>query len=1355
MNSSDLNTRLHDLANRFQKAWLLNREDPTAVELAQFLPPVGDPFRKPALFRLIPIDLAARWQSGVPLSLEDYLLRFPEIGPLEELPAELIAEEYRIRAEHGVVSPQTVLRQRFPKQYSVVEKLIRSPAGELSAETTMPPKVSPLTLGPNLVVGGHYRLNKLLGRGGFGEVWQSTDLRGSIDKAVKVLTRPADSEEAQKEFESLNIIKKINHPYLLRTESYFVEKDRLFIVMELADATMRDVLKRTQTESHTGIRVEDLLVNMKHAAEGLDFLHKQGILHRDIKPENILVVGDFGKVADFGLAKEAHNKQSTHADFAGTVVYSAPETWDGRVTTRSDQYSLAATYFELRTGRILFSGKTFQEVFLKHMEGNPNLDPLPDLEQDVIRKALSKKPEDRYPTCVAFVHALEEAVISSGSKIIQSQPAADGAGGTKKKQGKTTQEQAPAKKTVEGDSLAARVSHELRGGTARKWNESQDPPRSRVRVWPFIVAAMVVIASGGGYIAIDRIREPVVPIVKGPDESAKDKIDPLKTPDEEPKKTPVEVKPKPPEIVPPKPPEPKVDDEPKKKPIDEPKKTPDEPKPKPPEPKKIDPPPPSPDRLKLDDAKKLFDAKKFAESRRIVRELNLGKQSDQEIKREGLALYAQLLKDGMPSRTDLDLVAAEIAEDPLVKPAFAAAMTRQLIPEWPKWLEKVDDWKARLQDAERSDLKLPLMQAIRAECLLESRSPGTMPVAASDDELPFIRYIRARIAHAEGNETGAADLLLRIPADAEWLNIHRKARAALILQKAALNLTPEKNGRLKLFANVKDADLAFLWQQKANELISNPDPKWQSCVNEALAAAYKTDPDFAQCKELGERAIKLTVPSNSLVDLALANPAGFPKEFAKLRATISLSDVDAALRLGETQREASADNAAVRSRQALLWYVRARILDRDSKDNEVKILEADTKALELEPDNADYRVARARDCAVLALANQEADAGARIAAYRQGLEETAAVSRSNAIGTEFWSDLGRARAALYLELGRSLDFKTAPARLAFQSAITTGNQALTTAPAAMRPELSLIVGQAYEALAYLCEVDVERNFAEAARFLEDAMQGDPRYAFQRGRCLYRHAKATKEDSKRPTLLVLAIEEFETLGKAVNVANSVIAEASYWEGQAHWERAKYFPSPKAQKAFARSLDAAAKDPLARYWAGYALRSLVDVTNAKDQPKSSPELCMNWLLAGERAWKILSGEDPATMPEFTAASNDYRDLLAETSAAAALQYLKLEVKKEVKSTAPPPPHLNLKATKYQEYRKLMDRAVELKHSSKHAAFAVNRAVTLKKNQAAAGVTPEELATLREQALAAIAQASPLVRQPLRNELDAAFK
>src|SRR5262249_22213303 len=154
--------------------------------------------------------------------------KYPELGPRDNLPPRLIAEEHRIRALYGVVSPDTVLRGRFPAQYDEVKRLIHTASVSPSAPTRLPAEGrqpaadAAILLTPGQIIGDHYQLNKLIGRGGFGEVWHAVDLRGSIDKAIKALTRSADSEEAQKELESLNIIKKMNHPCLLRTESYFV-----------------------------------------------------------------------------------------------------------------------------------------------------------------------------------------------------------------------------------------------------------------------------------------------------------------------------------------------------------------------------------------------------------------------------------------------------------------------------------------------------------------------------------------------------------------------------------------------------------------------------------------------------------------------------------------------------------------------------------------------------------------------------------------------------------------------------------------------------------------------------------------------------------------------------------------------------------------------------------------------------------------------------------------------------------------------------------------------------------------------------------------------------------------------------
>src|SRR5215212_4987319 len=162
--------QLRGVMARFQETWQAHREDPQAVDLASYLPPVGDSLRASALVRLIPLDLEGRWRNGVPVSLEDYVQRFPELGPLDRVPAELIAEEYRIRAQFGVISPHSVLRQRFPNQFGDVEKLIQSDPGPLAPATVIPKEsIRPLTpsglmLLPNTIVGDHYQLNKLLGR---------------------------------------------------------------------------------------------------------------------------------------------------------------------------------------------------------------------------------------------------------------------------------------------------------------------------------------------------------------------------------------------------------------------------------------------------------------------------------------------------------------------------------------------------------------------------------------------------------------------------------------------------------------------------------------------------------------------------------------------------------------------------------------------------------------------------------------------------------------------------------------------------------------------------------------------------------------------------------------------------------------------------------------------------------------------------------------------------------------------------------------------------------------------------------------------------------------------------------------
>src|SRR5262249_21387153 len=135
----------------------------------------------------------------------------------------------------------------------------------------------------------------------------------------------------------------------------------------------------------------------------------QHVMHRDIKPQNILTLKGHAKVADFGLARELDRSVGAASVVCGTPHYMAPEVWEQRVHVNSDQYALAATYFEMRTGRRLYAAKSPFEMATAHMGGQPDLALLPEAEQAVMRRALAKQPERRYPSCVAFAKALREA----------------------------------------------------------------------------------------------------------------------------------------------------------------------------------------------------------------------------------------------------------------------------------------------------------------------------------------------------------------------------------------------------------------------------------------------------------------------------------------------------------------------------------------------------------------------------------------------------------------------------------------------------------------------------------------------------------------------------------------------------------------------------------------------------------------------------------------------------------------------------------------------------------------------------------------------------------------------------------
>jgi Protein kinase domain len=399
--------QLLSVADRFEEAW----KGAEAVDLTRFLPPPGTPLRAAVLQELIKTEMEVRCRRGLPVELEQYLERFPELGTLRALPARLIYEEYRVRMMFGDRPSLVLYRERFPQQFADLRHLLReqpvpvpaAPVPGLSAPTNAAP-----SLGEVLPPNEGYRLLERIGSGQYGEVFRA-NAPGGVDVAVKRIFRSLDDEASQRELQALELIRTLRHPFLLQTQRYWSLKDRVVMVMELADDSLADWYRTCRGAGKQGIPAPELIAYLREAAEALDYMHSKGVLHRDIKPGNLLRLSGHAKVADFGLAR-LQESQVMSATFCGTPVYMAPEVWQGKISINSDQYSLAVTFFEMHFGRRPFPGTDPYELGMQHLRDTPDLSGAGGRLTRALLRAMSKDPKERFPNCREFVAALEAAM---------------------------------------------------------------------------------------------------------------------------------------------------------------------------------------------------------------------------------------------------------------------------------------------------------------------------------------------------------------------------------------------------------------------------------------------------------------------------------------------------------------------------------------------------------------------------------------------------------------------------------------------------------------------------------------------------------------------------------------------------------------------------------------------------------------------------------------------------------------------------------------------------------------------------------------------------------------------------------
>ncbi len=261
-----------------------------------------------------------------------------------------------------------------------------------------------------MIVGGSYRLLRVIGEGGMGSVYEAEHLRVPRKFAVKILKpEVASNQEMFDRFRrEAEIASASGHEHVIEVIDFNVTDDGApYMILEYLDG--ETLARRIHRLGRLSVEATMNLVDS--VAGALDATHEKGVVHRDLKPQNIFLIkrgkrDDFVKVLDFGISKVLHDASmaTKSGSLLGTPNYMAPEQLSGHATDidrRTDVWALGAIAYECLTGTVAFNGPTVPGILYQVCHGQPKplrqlVADLPDDLPRVITRALEKERDYRY-----------------------------------------------------------------------------------------------------------------------------------------------------------------------------------------------------------------------------------------------------------------------------------------------------------------------------------------------------------------------------------------------------------------------------------------------------------------------------------------------------------------------------------------------------------------------------------------------------------------------------------------------------------------------------------------------------------------------------------------------------------------------------------------------------------------------------------------------------------------------------------------------------------------------------------------------------------------------------------------------